>query len=228
MNRFYISSVSLVFIIKMCCNVICASQVSNGSFSLDLDVDEVYTVTTIITGYKGSHPEPPPSAPFPKKYADDFNVSTCLTNVHSVLLSNMDVSRWPSKVPENDPLLWQHVHACSIIMFFSCLLSNKGTRASRRRRTSPIRPECSNTSRTWRTRTLTFTHCARCSLRDRSPGRQMQIKPSASSEIIPGQEILFTTACVFISCYSRGSCNLIGQDVKKKRRSVECRQKGNL
>ncbi|MCI4382986.1 hypothetical protein PGIGA_G00021200 [Pangasianodon gigas] len=49
-------------------------KVSNGTFSLDLDVDEVYTVTTITTGYKGSYPEPPPSAPFPKKYSDDFNV----------------------------------------------------------------------------------------------------------------------------------------------------------
>ncbi|KAF5894795.1 galactocerebrosidase isoform X1, partial [Clarias magur] len=49
-------------------------KVSNGTFSLDLDVDEVYTVTTIITGYKGSYPAPPPSAPFPKKYTDDFNV----------------------------------------------------------------------------------------------------------------------------------------------------------
>ncbi|KAF4083676.1 hypothetical protein AMELA_G00119530 [Ameiurus melas] len=51
-------------------------KVSNGTFSLDLDVDEVYTLTTITTGYKGSYPEPPPSAPFPKKYSDDFDVRT--------------------------------------------------------------------------------------------------------------------------------------------------------
>ncbi|KAG9268908.1 galactocerebrosidase-like [Astyanax mexicanus] len=49
-------------------------KVSNGSFTLDLDVDEVYTVTTIPTGLKGSYPEPPPSSPFPKTYKDDFNV----------------------------------------------------------------------------------------------------------------------------------------------------------
>lgn len=49
-------------------------KVSNGSFTLDLDVDEVYTVTTITTGLKGSYPEPPPSSPFPKTYKDDFNV----------------------------------------------------------------------------------------------------------------------------------------------------------
>ncbi|XP_066541687.1 galactocerebrosidase [Hoplias malabaricus] len=49
-------------------------QVSNGSFTLDLDVDEVYTITTITTGLKGSYPDPPPSAPFPKTYKDNFNV----------------------------------------------------------------------------------------------------------------------------------------------------------
>ncbi|XP_072545120.1 galactocerebrosidase [Salminus brasiliensis] len=49
-------------------------KVSNGSFTLDLDVDEVYTVTTITTGLKGTYPAPPPSAPFPKTYTDDFNV----------------------------------------------------------------------------------------------------------------------------------------------------------
>ncbi|KAK1793143.1 hypothetical protein P4O66_011555 [Electrophorus voltai] len=51
-------------------------KVSNGSFTLDLNVDEVYTVTTVTTGQKGSYPEPPPSAPFPKAYKDDFNVQT--------------------------------------------------------------------------------------------------------------------------------------------------------
>lgn len=51
-------------------------QVSNGTFSLDLEVDEVYTLTTVTTGSKGSYPEPPSSAPFPKIYSDDFDVST--------------------------------------------------------------------------------------------------------------------------------------------------------
>ncbi|KAG7226212.1 hypothetical protein INR49_002906 [Caranx melampygus] len=47
---------------------------SNGSFTLNLAEDEVYTVTTITTGLKGSYPDPPPSARFPKVYKDDFNV----------------------------------------------------------------------------------------------------------------------------------------------------------
>uniref|UniRef100_A0A8C9WK94 Galactocerebrosidase n=1 Tax=Scleropages formosus TaxID=113540 RepID=A0A8C9WK94_SCLFO len=49
-------------------------KLSDGTFSLDLDVDEVYTLTTITTGQKGAHPAPPSSTPFPKIYKDDFNV----------------------------------------------------------------------------------------------------------------------------------------------------------
>ncbi|XP_051795591.1 galactocerebrosidase isoform X2 [Acanthochromis polyacanthus] len=49
-------------------------KVLNGSFTLSLAEDEVYTLTTIITGHKGSYPEPPPSAPFPKVYKDNFDV----------------------------------------------------------------------------------------------------------------------------------------------------------
>uniref|UniRef100_A0A665TM28 Galactocerebrosidase n=1 Tax=Echeneis naucrates TaxID=173247 RepID=A0A665TM28_ECHNA len=50
------------------------SGVMNGSFTLNLAEDEVYTLTTITTGQKGSYPDPPPSACFPKVYKDDFNV----------------------------------------------------------------------------------------------------------------------------------------------------------
>ncbi|XP_070403259.1 galactocerebrosidase isoform X2 [Nothobranchius furzeri] len=46
----------------------------NGSFTLHLAEDEVYTLSTIRTGQKGSYPAPPPSARFPKAYKDDFNV----------------------------------------------------------------------------------------------------------------------------------------------------------
>uniref|UniRef100_A0A671QGV4 Galactocerebrosidase n=1 Tax=Sinocyclocheilus anshuiensis TaxID=1608454 RepID=A0A671QGV4_9TELE len=48
--------------------------VYNGSFTLRLDVDEVYTITTVNTGQRGSYPEPPKSRPFPKNYSDDFTV----------------------------------------------------------------------------------------------------------------------------------------------------------
>uniref|UniRef100_A0AAQ5YPL3 Galactocerebrosidase n=1 Tax=Amphiprion ocellaris TaxID=80972 RepID=A0AAQ5YPL3_AMPOC len=49
-------------------------KVLNGSFTLSLAEDEVYTLTTITTGNKGSYPDPPPSAPFPKVYKDNFDV----------------------------------------------------------------------------------------------------------------------------------------------------------
>uniref|UniRef100_A0A4W4G808 Galactocerebrosidase n=1 Tax=Electrophorus electricus TaxID=8005 RepID=A0A4W4G808_ELEEL len=51
-------------------------KVSNGYFTLQLDVDEVYTITTVTSGHKGLYPDPPEAAPFPKKYFDDFNVSS--------------------------------------------------------------------------------------------------------------------------------------------------------
>lgn len=50
-------------------------KVLNGSFNLTLGLDEVYTITTITTGLKGTYPDPPDSEPFPMKYFDDFNVS---------------------------------------------------------------------------------------------------------------------------------------------------------
>jgi len=44
----------------------------NGTFTLPLPVGVVYTLST-INGTKSSHEIPPPSAPFPIPYEDDFN-----------------------------------------------------------------------------------------------------------------------------------------------------------
>ncbi|NXI36363.1 GALC Galactocerebrosidase, partial [Galbula dea] len=49
-------------------------KIWKGRFSLDLDVDEVYTLTTLKTGQKCGCPEPPPPQPFPSNYKDDFNI----------------------------------------------------------------------------------------------------------------------------------------------------------
>ncbi|XP_030308226.1 LOW QUALITY PROTEIN: galactocerebrosidase [Calypte anna] len=49
-------------------------KVGKGIFSLDLKVDEVYTLTTLKTGKKCGCPEPPPPHPFPSNYKDDFNI----------------------------------------------------------------------------------------------------------------------------------------------------------
>ncbi|KAG8013703.1 Galactocerebrosidase [Nibea albiflora] len=46
----------------------------DGSFTLNLAEDEVYTLTTVTTGCKGSYADPPASAPFPKAYKDNFDV----------------------------------------------------------------------------------------------------------------------------------------------------------
>ncbi|XP_047395663.1 galactocerebrosidase isoform X2 [Sciurus carolinensis] len=47
---------------------------TGGRFTLDLREDELFTLTTLTTGRKGSHPLPPKSQSFPLTYKDDFNV----------------------------------------------------------------------------------------------------------------------------------------------------------
>uniref|UniRef100_A0A8C5R9Z1 Galactocerebrosidase n=1 Tax=Leptobrachium leishanense TaxID=445787 RepID=A0A8C5R9Z1_9ANUR len=49
-------------------------KIENGTFTLQLGLNEVYTLTTLPTGQKGSFPQSPKSQPFPLKYKDDFNV----------------------------------------------------------------------------------------------------------------------------------------------------------
>ncbi|XP_068948478.1 galactocerebrosidase [Petaurus breviceps papuanus] len=49
-------------------------KISNGTITLKLGVDEVYTLTTLTTGQKGTYPVPPESQPFPSSYKDDFNI----------------------------------------------------------------------------------------------------------------------------------------------------------
>uniref|UniRef100_A0A8D2JN57 Galactocerebrosidase n=1 Tax=Sciurus vulgaris TaxID=55149 RepID=A0A8D2JN57_SCIVU len=47
---------------------------TGGRFTLDLQEDELFTLTTLTTGRKGNHPLPPKSQSFPLTYKDDFNV----------------------------------------------------------------------------------------------------------------------------------------------------------
>ncbi|KAJ8298792.1 hypothetical protein KUTeg_022852, partial [Tegillarca granosa] len=47
-------------------------QVVNGQITLSLGLDEVYTLTTLTIGQKGSYPLPPPQKPFPLPYTEDF------------------------------------------------------------------------------------------------------------------------------------------------------------
>lgn len=61
-------------VINFCSLSFLQFQVWRGRFSLDLNVDEVYTLTTLKTGWKCGYPEPPPPQPFPSIYNDDFNI----------------------------------------------------------------------------------------------------------------------------------------------------------
>jgi len=47
---------------------------SGGTFTLELQEDELFTLTTLTAGGKGSYPLPPKSQPFPRIYKDDFDV----------------------------------------------------------------------------------------------------------------------------------------------------------
>ncbi|XP_075388486.1 galactocerebrosidase isoform X2 [Tenrec ecaudatus] len=47
---------------------------TNGTFTLELKEDELFTLTTLTTGQKGSYPPSPKSQPFPPSYKDDFNI----------------------------------------------------------------------------------------------------------------------------------------------------------
>ena len=39
---------------------------------MDLDVNEIYTLTTLSGGAKGFYPSPPEDHPFPVPYKDDY------------------------------------------------------------------------------------------------------------------------------------------------------------
>lgn len=49
-------------------------NVSEGVITVNLGLDEVYTLTTLTTGKKKPYPKPPPSHSFPSNYMDDFNI----------------------------------------------------------------------------------------------------------------------------------------------------------
>uniref|UniRef100_A0ACB8G554 Uncharacterized protein n=1 Tax=Sphaerodactylus townsendi TaxID=933632 RepID=A0ACB8G554_9SAUR len=51
-----------------------SQKVCEGTLTVNLGLDEVYTLTTLTTGRKSRYPDPPPSKPFPSTYKDDFNI----------------------------------------------------------------------------------------------------------------------------------------------------------
>ena len=47
-------------------------QVNNGEIYLELEINSIYTLTTLTSGAKGFYDAIPPSKPFPVPYAEDF------------------------------------------------------------------------------------------------------------------------------------------------------------
>lgn len=45
----------------------------NGQITLQLGLNEVYTITTTTGQKKGSYPDPPKPGPFPSHYKDTFD-----------------------------------------------------------------------------------------------------------------------------------------------------------
>lgn len=90
---------------------------SDGSFTLSVAVGDLYTITTRgDLGNKGSHPAPPPSAPFPLPYSDSFANATlyqqpaywCDMNGATEIQDSGDASHGLAlrqMVPEK-PILW--------------------------------------------------------------------------------------------------------------------------
>uniref|UniRef100_A0A671QLQ5 Galactocerebrosidase n=1 Tax=Sinocyclocheilus anshuiensis TaxID=1608454 RepID=A0A671QLQ5_9TELE len=88
-------------------------KVYNGSFTLRLDVDEVYTITTVNTGQRGSYPEPPKSRPFPKNYSDDFTVDNPPFSEAPYFADQTGVFEYFRNSTDNGShafTLWQNIH----------------------------------------------------------------------------------------------------------------------
>jgi galactosylceramidase len=48
-------------------------NIIDGSFTLSVNPDELYTLTTLSTGNRATIPPPPPNTPFPQHYSDNFD-----------------------------------------------------------------------------------------------------------------------------------------------------------
>ncbi|XP_064601380.1 LOW QUALITY PROTEIN: galactocerebrosidase-like [Liolophura sinensis] len=59
-------------------------NVTNSTITLSLGVDEMYTLTTVSTGQKGTAPNPLPSKPFPLPYKDDFEAYPAHTEPYNL------------------------------------------------------------------------------------------------------------------------------------------------
>ena len=70
----------------------CITQVVNGSFSLSLGVDEMYTLTTKDTGRRGDGGKIPKPHAFPIPYKDNYNGNAKRLQVRFVNAFNVENS----------------------------------------------------------------------------------------------------------------------------------------
>ena len=62
--------------------------VAGGAFSILIEQDSVYTITTLTTGNKGIFAEPPPHAVFPTTHVDDFE--SCAASAEAPYFSDQN------------------------------------------------------------------------------------------------------------------------------------------
>jgi len=71
-------------------------KVVNGSFTLRFRVNEVYTLTTVADGNRGSHGIPPNSSAFPVPYVETFE-SNCIKCHHFLKIFFIESTRSPER-----------------------------------------------------------------------------------------------------------------------------------
>jgi len=68
-------------------------KVVNGSFVLRLHANEVYTLSTVADGKKGSYGVPPKSSPFPVPYVETFQSNFSSSFVCSLFYKHHEVKQ---------------------------------------------------------------------------------------------------------------------------------------
>ncbi|KAK6179704.1 hypothetical protein SNE40_012007 [Patella caerulea] len=92
-------------------------MVQNGSISLTIKQNEVWTLTTVTTGNKGSYPNIPDSGPFPIPYAEDFEGYSVgeepyyfAQQIGSFEVGESDGNKFMKQMVIDEPVHWYWCH----------------------------------------------------------------------------------------------------------------------